>query len=80
MPFPNAVTINKPYVGPTLRFQTVPEPSCLLITFSTAAGLVLRRKRASCLITDHLALIPLRWIVSKSGTVLRHRHCPPHEC
>lgn len=22
----------------------------------------------------------LRWIVSKSGTVLRHRHCPPHEC
>ena len=25
-----------------------------------------------------LALI--RWIVSKSGTALRHRHCPPHEC
>ena len=22
----------------------------------------------------------IRWIVSKSGTVLRHRHCPPHEC
>jgi hypothetical protein len=22
----------------------------------------------------------LRWIVSKSGTVLRHRHEPPHEC
>jgi hypothetical protein len=22
----------------------------------------------------------LRWIVSKSGVVLRHRHCPPHEC
>ena len=21
----------------------------------------------------------IRWIVSKSGTVLRHRHCPPHE-
>jgi hypothetical protein len=22
----------------------------------------------------------IRWIVSKSGVVLRHRHCPPHEC
>ena len=22
----------------------------------------------------------IRWIVSKSGTMLRHRHCPPHEC
>jgi hypothetical protein len=22
----------------------------------------------------------IRWLVSKSGTVLRHRHCPPHEC
>lgn len=22
----------------------------------------------------------IRWIISKSGTVLRHRHCPPHEC
>jgi hypothetical protein len=22
----------------------------------------------------------IRWIVSKSGTVLRHRHQPPHEC
>jgi hypothetical protein len=22
----------------------------------------------------------IRWIVSKSGTVLRHRHNPPHEC
>jgi hypothetical protein len=22
----------------------------------------------------------IRWIVSKSGTILRHRHCPPHEC
>lgn len=22
----------------------------------------------------------IRWIVSKSGAVLRHRHCPPHEC
>jgi hypothetical protein len=22
----------------------------------------------------------IRWIVSKSGTVLRHRYCPPHEC
>lgn len=21
-----------------------------------------------------------RWIISKSGTVLRHRHTPPHEC
>ena len=21
-----------------------------------------------------------RWIISKSGTVLRHRHDPPHEC
>lgn len=21
----------------------------------------------------------IRWIVSKSGVVLRHRHCPPHE-
>ena len=22
----------------------------------------------------------IRWIVSKFGTVLRHRHCPPHDC
>lgn len=22
----------------------------------------------------------IRWIISKSGTVLRHRHCPPHGC
>ena len=22
----------------------------------------------------------IRWIISKSGTVLRHRLCPPHEC
>lgn len=22
----------------------------------------------------------IRWIISKSGTVLRHRHEPPHEC
>ena len=22
----------------------------------------------------------IRWIISKSGVVLRHRHCPPHEC
>ena len=22
----------------------------------------------------------IRWIVSRSGVVLRHRHCPPHEC
>lgn len=22
----------------------------------------------------------LRWIISKSGTVLRHRHQPPHDC
>ena len=22
----------------------------------------------------------IRWIVIKSGVVLRHRHCPPHEC
>jgi hypothetical protein len=21
----------------------------------------------------------IRWIVSKSGTMLRHRNCPPHE-
>jgi hypothetical protein len=22
----------------------------------------------------------IRWIISKSGTILRHRHTPPHEC
>ena len=22
----------------------------------------------------------IRWIISKSGTILRHRHHPPHEC
>lgn len=22
----------------------------------------------------------IRWIISKSGTILRHRHEPPHEC
>ena len=22
----------------------------------------------------------IRWMVGKSGTVLRHRYCPPHEC
>ena len=22
----------------------------------------------------------IRWIIGKSGTVLRHRHEPPHEC
>ncbi len=26
------------------------------------------------------SLSTIRWIVSKSGVVLRHRHCPPHEC
>ena len=22
----------------------------------------------------------IRWIISKSGTILRHRHTPPHDC
>ena len=44
MPFPNVVAINKPYVGPTLRYEVIPEPSCLLIASSAASGFVIRRR------------------------------------
>lgn len=46
MPFPDAVTINMPYVGPTLRFEVIPEPSALLLlAIAAAASLALSRQR-----------------------------------
>jgi len=46
MPFPNFVTINKPYVGPTLRFQVVPEPTCpLCLATGISLAIILRRRR-----------------------------------
>jgi hypothetical protein len=45
MPFPNFVTINKPYVGPTLRYQVVPEPTLpLFLAAGISLAIILRQR------------------------------------